>query len=213
MSIMNLLSNTGYIICNKDIARKLGIHASIILGELCSKHAYWDSQGKLENGMFYVTREDIEEDTCLSPHYQRDAIKLLESKNIISVKKKGVPAKNYYKINEQAIYDLLLTTLTTRNESGEPLDDNAVNVTNKETNKETNKDYKRGDKQAKIPTLDEVRAYCKERNNKVDPNQWHDHYEAVGWKVGKNPMKNWKAAVRTWERNCPKEDSGGYKNL
>lgn len=51
------------------------------------------------------------------------------------------------------------------------------------------------------PTLEEVTAYCKERNNNVDPQHWHDHYSSNGWKVGKNPMKDWKSAVRTWERN------------
>ena len=53
----------------------------------------------------------------------------------------------------------------------------------------------------KAPTVEEVAAYCKERNNGVDPHRFIAHYEAVGWKVGKNPMKDWKAAVRTWERN------------
>jgi hypothetical protein len=51
------------------------------------------------------------------------------------------------------------------------------------------------------PTLEDVKAYCQERNNGVDPNKWYDHYLAVGWKVGKNPMKDWKAAVRKWEEN------------
>ena len=51
------------------------------------------------------------------------------------------------------------------------------------------------------PTLEEVQAYCKERNNSVDAQKWYNHYEAVGCKVGKNPMKDWKAAVRTWEKN------------
>jgi hypothetical protein len=51
------------------------------------------------------------------------------------------------------------------------------------------------------PTLEQVRAYCNERNNGVDPQKWLDHYTANGWKVGRNPMKDWKAAVRTWERN------------
>ena len=50
------------------------------------------------------------------------------------------------------------------------------------------------------PTLEEVKAYCKERGNKVDPERWFDYYTSNGWKVGKNPMKDWKAAVRTWER-------------
>lgn len=51
------------------------------------------------------------------------------------------------------------------------------------------------------PTLDEVKAYCNERNNRVDPERFIDYYTDNGWKVGKNQMKDWKAAVRTWERN------------
>ena len=49
------------------------------------------------------------------------------------------------------------------------------------------------------PTLAEVTAYCRERQNAVDPQRFIDHYTANGWKVGKNSMKDWKAAVRTWE--------------
>lgn len=51
------------------------------------------------------------------------------------------------------------------------------------------------------PTLEEVKAYCKERGNGVDPQHFFDYYTANGWKVGKNPMKDWKAAVRSWENN------------
>lgn len=55
------------------------------------------------------------------------------------------------------------------------------------------------------PTLEEVRAYCQERNNSVDPERFINYYESNGWKVGKNSMKDWKAAVRTWENS-------GYNN-
>ena len=51
------------------------------------------------------------------------------------------------------------------------------------------------------PTLDEVIAYCKERGNSVDAERFVSFYESNGWKVGKNPMKDWRAAVRTWERD------------
>lgn len=54
------------------------------------------------------------------------------------------------------------------------------------------------------PTLEEVTAYCRERGNGVDPQRFIDHYTANGWKVGKNTMKDWKAAVRTWEKEKPK---------
>ena len=50
------------------------------------------------------------------------------------------------------------------------------------------------------PTADEVKAYCQERGNHVDPQRFVDFYTAKGWRVGNNPMKDWKAAVRTWEQ-------------
>ena len=58
------------------------------------------------------------------------------------------------------------------------------------------------------PTLEEVQAYCLERGKGVDAQKWYDYYSANGWKVGKNPMKDWKAAVRTWERSG---DNGKHK--
>lgn len=51
------------------------------------------------------------------------------------------------------------------------------------------------------PTLEEVNAYCSERRNNVDAQRFIDYYTANGWKVGRNAMKDWKAAVRTWERS------------
>ena len=51
------------------------------------------------------------------------------------------------------------------------------------------------------PSLDEVKAYCQERQNNVNAERFMDYYESNGWKVGKNNMKDWKAAVRTWEQN------------
>lgn len=52
----------------------------------------------------------------------------------------------------------------------------------------------------KPPTVDDVKAYCIERGNSVDAQSFVDFYEAKGWMIGKNKMKDWKAAVRTWER-------------
>jgi hypothetical protein len=64
------------------------------------------------------------------------------------------------------------------------------------------------------PTLDEVKAYCQERNNSVDPEKWYDFYESKGWMIGKNKMKDWKAAVRTWERGCDsKPQKSKYRDM
>ena len=51
------------------------------------------------------------------------------------------------------------------------------------------------------PTLSEIEQYCIERNNNINAAHFYDYYESNGWKVGKNSMKDWKAAVRTWERS------------
>lgn len=51
------------------------------------------------------------------------------------------------------------------------------------------------------PTIEEVTEYCRERKNTISPEGFIDHYKSQGWKVGKNAMKDWRAAIRTWERN------------
>lgn len=60
--------------------------------------------------------------------------------------------------------------------------------------------YKRGSTRFQKPTIEEIRQYCQERNNSVDPEKFFNVYESKGWLVGKSPMKDWKAAVRTWEQ-------------
>lgn len=72
------------------------------------------------------------------------------------------------------------------------------------------REEKRGVGRSKFspPTIEEVRAYCSERKNGVDPQRFIDHYTANGWKVGKNGMKDWKAAVRTWEKGTMKLAQG-----
>lgn len=51
------------------------------------------------------------------------------------------------------------------------------------------------------PTLEEVQAYCRDRNNNVDAEKFINHYKSNGWMVGRTKMQDWQAAVRTWERN------------
>ena len=65
----------------------------------------------------------------------------------------------------------------------------------------------RGEKAKRFypPTLDEVKQYCEERKNNIDPMAFIDFYSSKGWMIGKNRMKDWKAAVRTWERKRKEE--------
>lgn len=81
---------------------------------------------------------------------------------------------------------------------------------------------KSGDERFKVPAVEEVAAYCAERRNNVDAQAWWDFYQSKGWMVGKNKMKDWKAAVRTWEQrhknesksngNCVKNEFLRYGN-
>lgn len=70
----------------------------------------------------------------------------------------------------------------------------------KEKDKEIEKDSVRATRFTP-PSLQEVTSYCAERGNHVDAQRFVDYYTSNGWKVGKNQMKDWRAAVRTWERD------------
>lgn len=62
------------------------------------------------------------------------------------------------------------------------------------------------------PTLQMVSDYCESRRNGIDPQAFIDHYTSNGWMVGKTRMKDWQAAVRTWERNSPVKGAGVKKD-
>lgn len=75
---------------------------------------------------------------------------------------------------------------------------------NRQLTVNNNDNKNNNDKQVCVtPTLEEIKNYCQERKNNVDPERFFDHYESIGWLVGKNPMRDWKAAIRKWERDEP----------
>lgn len=77
----------------------------------------------------------------------------------------------------------------------------SVTNNNESKSKRQSKSTEKNNRRFSPPSVDEVRAYCTERNNNVDPETFVDFYESKGWMVGKNKMKDWKAAVRNWERS------------
>jgi hypothetical protein len=68
-------------------------------------------------------------------------------------------------------------------------------------------------KKFKKPTIQEIKDYCFERKNNVNPEKFFNYYEANGWKVGKNAMKDWQACVRTWEGNNYNNSQGETKRF
>ena len=77
-----------------------------------------------------------------------------------------------------------------------------VSIDKDSIDKDSKGESVRGEKSKRFypPTIDEVKQYCEERKNNIDPMAFIDFYSSKGWMIGKNRMKDWKAAVRTWER-------------
>lgn len=137
MNILQILASENYITVNKDLIKILNLEGAVVFGELASEYIYWDKAGELEDGYFYSTVENMQEKTSLSSYQQRQALKILEEKELIKVKLKGIPAKRYIKINEDQVVKILnikmLKNLTTRSEKTKQQDVKKIN-TNKNIN-------------------------------------------------------------------------------
>jgi predicted transcriptional regulator len=91
--------------------------------------------------------------------------------------------------------------------------DEEINYTEVEaTKKETEQGKGGGGKKFVRPTIDEVESYIKEKGYSIDAERFVSYYESNGWKVGKNPMKDWKMAVVTWSKN-DNQRTNNYKTF
>ena len=183
----HLLSSTAFLVLNKQLAKQIGLKAAVLLADLISKEEYFIAKG-MTDGWFFNTEANIEADTTLNSYHQRKCLKTLKEHNLIEVKRKGIPAKQYFKINEQQVLQIL----------------NNLSFKNSTTiNK--NKEIRITNKYFKKPTILEVKNYCILRKNNIDAEAFWDFYESKDWFVGKSKMKDWKAAVRNWERGDKKK--------
>ena len=107
MKVSSLLSTSKYFIVNKELIKALGTEEAIVLGELISERDYWDDREQLEDDWFYSTVENIENEIGYNEYKQRKILKSLESKGVLEVKVKGMPAKRYIRINEENLLSLL----------------------------------------------------------------------------------------------------------
>lgn len=104
MDVLDLIASDNYITLNKTLLKKLGIEATILFGALCSFQRYFNGEE------FYKEQDKLMEETCLSEYLLRNATKILKDLGLISVIKKGLPAKNYYKVNANKLIELLTTS-------------------------------------------------------------------------------------------------------
>jgi len=177
----HLLSSSAFIIFNKELARQVGLKEAILLADLISKEEYFIANG-MTDGWFFNTEVNIEKDTTLTPYQQRKCLKTLKTNLVLETKRKGIPAKQYFKINEQQVIKLL----------------NNLSATNL-TSINKNKEIKIINKLFTIPNISEVESYCLERKNSIEAESFINFYDSKGWMVGKNKMKDWRACIRTWE--------------
>jgi DNA-binding transcriptional MerR regulator len=143
---------------------------------------------EVKRGQFISSLGNISNATGISIQTIRTILKKLEKTNEIEVK-----STSQFTIVTISKYDCYQEQ---NDETNKPLTNNQQ-ATNKQLT--TNKNEKKERMLFIVPSLQEVSAYCQERNNNVDSQKFFDFYESKGWMVGKNKMKDWKAAVRTWE--------------
>ncbi len=109
MDIVSYLASDNYIIVNKTLIKTFGLNEAVMLGELCTEYRHWLKEDKLEDGMFYSTIDNIENNTGLTAHEQRQAIKSLENAGVLTTELKGVPAKKYFRIDTDSVVKILTT--------------------------------------------------------------------------------------------------------
>lgn len=107
MGILQLLASRNFITVNKTLIQTLGIEEAIMLGELASEYDYWENNDKLEEGWFFSTVENVEENTTLTKYKQKKALDNLQKIGVLEVQRKGIPAKRYIKINEKKVFEIL----------------------------------------------------------------------------------------------------------
>ena len=154
----------------------------------------------IPKGSFITSITKMSDETSLPIRQIRTAISHLKSTGEVTCKSYAkytvFTVKNYCEYQQ--------SDLQNDRQATDKRHSNDMLTTTIEEYKERNnkKEEPKGSKKKFIPpTVDDVRAYCQERNNKVDPQKFVDFYSCKGWMVGKNHMKDWKAAVRTWEKS------------
>ena len=162
----------------------------------------------VKRGSITSSYEKLATETGLSVMQVRTAIKKLQSTGEITSKSSN--KNTVFIVNN---YDLYQVGNKQNNEpvtSKEQTDN--IQITTTKESKEVKKEKNNNIKRFTPPTYEQVSTYCKERNNTVDAERFYDFYESKGWMVGKNKMKDWKAAVRNWERSSKQETKPAKQN-
>lgn len=196
----HLLSSSAFLIVNKQLAKQVGLKGAVLLADLISKEEYFIANG-MTDGWFFNTAKNIEEDTCLTSHQQRKAIKNLKELGIIETKVVGIPAKQHFKIIENK----LLSYFNTSCEESVKLVVKKTQTINKNNNKNNNNNNisNRRDK-----FVFEVLTFDYEENILNGFIDYWTEPNKSNTKMKFELNKTWKTALRlkTWATNQKKWD-------
>ena len=150
----------------------------------------------IEAGQFITSLQSIQKATHLTQRSIRTALNNLKTTGELTIKTTN--KFTLITVANWAFYQSGVdeTTSTTTNER---------QTNDKQTTTTKNDKKERSIYGMQKPSVDDVRAYCLSRNNTVDAQRFVDYYEANGWMVGRNKMKDWQAAVRNWEKRGQEE--------
>ena len=189
-----------------DIAKRYGVLSAVLLQNL----QHWIEKNKANEKNFfdghYWTYNSKKAFTELFPYVTARQVdtalkKLIDDGVVITgnYNNSAYDRTLWYAITKKG-YSILQNCEMEKTKKENGNDENVVPIPNINTNINTNVGQS-PPKRFTVPTIEEVKEYCSERKNRVDAERFVNYYTANGWKVGKNPMKDWKAAVRSWERN------------
>ena len=203
----HLLSSSAFLIVNKQLAKQVGLKGAVLLADLISKEEYFIANG-MTDGWFFNTAKNIEEDTCLTSHQQRNAIKSLKDLGIIETKVVGIPAKQHFKIIENK----LLSYFNTSCEESAKLVVKKTQTINKNNNNNNNKNNisNRRDKFVfEVLTFDYEESIL---NSFID--YWTEPNKSNS-KMKYELNKTWetKRRLKTWANNQKKWDKPKTKTM
>ncbi len=201
----HLLSSTAFLVVNKELAKQIGLNETVLLADLISKEQYFKEKEYSNyemGGWFFNTAKNIQDDTTLTSHQQRKAVKNLKSLGIIETKLIGIPAKQHFKINENKLLSYFTTSYSkseqqvvkktqTINKNKEITIKNNISIREKFVSEVMELDYP---KELKI---DFIEYWCEGTKNKM---RWQ-----------KQPTFDISLRLKRWQRNQKKWNKGQSK--
>lgn len=198
----HLLSSSAFLVVNKELAKQIGLNETVLLADLISKEQYFIDNKQLNEGWFFNTAKNIQDDTTLTSHQQRKAIKNLKSLGIIETQLIGIPAKQHFKIIENKLLSYFNTSYSkseqqvvkktqTINKNKEITIKNNISIREKFVSEVMELDYP---KELKI---DFIEYWCEGTKNKM---RWQ-----------KQPTFDISLRLKRWQRNQKKWNKGQSK--